>query len=258
MRAIGIGSLDQAETTLHKLAKQLNTVVRRMDHPNRRPRDAATLIVVDRSGGTPKILMGRRHEGHVFMPGKFVFPGGRVDPGDARIAVPDRLDPEVERKLLVDMKGQGSARRAQAIALAAIRETWEETGLLIGVPGKLPMRTRSPAWRGFAASGLTPPLSALAFVCRAITPPRRPRRYDTRFFCISAEHVARRDEPADAELLDLHWLSLSDAMGLDLPPITKVVLEELRDKLDTDAFLKPGGRVPYYYMRNRVFLREEL
>ena len=65
-------------------AQRLTEATRRRDHPNLRPRDAATLIIVDASGKKPKVLMGRRHERHSFMPGKFVFPGGRVDPADVR------------------------------------------------------------------------------------------------------------------------------------------------------------------------------
>ena len=51
-------------------------------YPNLRPRDAATLIILDESAGGPKVLMGQRHLGHKFMTAKFVFPGGRVEPKD--------------------------------------------------------------------------------------------------------------------------------------------------------------------------------
>ena len=62
--------------------KQLTAVERDRSYPNVRPKDAATLIIVDRSGTTPKVLLGKRHHGHKFMPGKFVFPGGRLEPND--------------------------------------------------------------------------------------------------------------------------------------------------------------------------------
>lgn len=244
---------------MNDYAERLTNVARRMDYPNRRPRDAATLIVVDSNRTEPAVLMGKRHERHAFLPGKFVFPGGRVDPGDSRIAVPDRLERDVERKLLIDMKGKPSPRRAQALALAAIRETWEETGLLIGSRRETtPLSSRSRAWRPFIAQGLTPALSAVSFVCRAITPPRRPRRYDTRFFCVSAEHVAHSGKPAHTELLDLHWLPIGRALELDLPIITRVVLEELSDRLDSGGPPYPCDPIPYYYMRNGSFRRELL
>src|SRR4051812_30230058 len=96
-----------------------------------RPRDAATLILLDREGDEILVLMGRRHAGHAFMPGKFVFPGGRTDSADSRIAVATPLLPEEEARLTAGV-GRISPSRARAIALSAIRETYEEAGLLIG------------------------------------------------------------------------------------------------------------------------------
>ena len=91
-----------------------------------RPRDAATLILVRRDGTEPKILMGKRSAGHAFMPNKFVFPGGKVDAADSRLRPPGDLHPQVLARL---MKGC-SQSRARGLAMAAIRETYEETGLI--------------------------------------------------------------------------------------------------------------------------------
>src|SRR4051794_21169403 len=99
-----------------------------------RPRDAATLILIDRADGAFKALMGRRHARHAFMPGKFVFPGGRTDPADARIAVAEDLQPRELATLTIGNKSL-SAVRARAVALSAIREAYEEAGLLIGRRG---------------------------------------------------------------------------------------------------------------------------
>src|SRR5262249_27862865 len=84
----------------------------------KRPRDAATLILLDSSGGDLKILMGRRHAKHAFMPGKFVFPGGRTDRGDSRIVPAGDLDPLELAKL---QAGRITASRARSIALSAVR-----------------------------------------------------------------------------------------------------------------------------------------
>src|SRR6187402_760681 len=89
-----------------------------------RPRDAATLILLDRTGETVRVLMGRRHKRHAFMPGKFVFPGGRTDPADSRVIVASGLHPHEEAKLTAGA-GRTSLARARAIALSAIRETYE-------------------------------------------------------------------------------------------------------------------------------------
>ena len=99
-----------------------------------RPRDAATLIIVDSSSGEPRVLLGRRRLDMVFMPGRYVFPGGRVDPADKQIDVEEDLRPRDLEKLMVAMKGTPSQARARALALAAVRETFEEAGLLIGTP----------------------------------------------------------------------------------------------------------------------------
>src|SRR6478609_507151 len=93
-------------------------------HPYRRPVDAATLILVDRTATTPKVLVGRRHDKVVFMPGKFVFPGGRVDKTDNRVPVAAPIPRALEQNLL---KGSPriSASRARALTIAAIREACE-------------------------------------------------------------------------------------------------------------------------------------
>ncbi|MBK6703482.1 MAG: NUDIX hydrolase [Caulobacteraceae bacterium] len=180
-----------------------------------RPRDAATLILVR---GGREVMMGQRSKGHVFMPDKWVFPGGRVDPGDARAKAATELTAETEALL---KKGTLSRRPVRAFALAATRETLEETGLSVGGP-----------------SG--PELDKLSFVARAITPPYRPRRFDARFFMADAEAVLADDKPAEgAELLHVRWFSLADANALDLPSITRFVLKEVEARLAGEAVQPP-------------------
>src|SRR5271154_5750264 len=119
-----------------------------------RPRHAATLIVLRRDGPKPRVLMGRRHGGHDFMPDKWVFPGGRIDPSDFRAPVASELRPEVAHKLSFT----GPAKRARALALSAIRETFEETGLLLGKPAE--HRPIAGPWRQFVEQGALPDLAA--------------------------------------------------------------------------------------------------
>ncbi len=227
-------------------------------HPYRRPKDAATLIVVDQTGKVPKLLMGQRHQNSAFMPGMYVFPGGRVDAGDSRLIVPDALNATVERKLLTDMKGIASPRRAQALALAAIRETAEETGLLIGQRNPQSWTTKSPAWSPFVEHGLAPALTPLTFFLRAITPPGRIRRFDTRFFCASSQAIAHQIPNDNDELLNLHWLTMGQAKDLELPRITRFALETLEEKLMRNRFPKPGDEIAYLYERSGSFRRETL
>ena len=109
-------------------SKKMTEVERDRSSPNVRPKDASTLIIVDRSGTEAKVLLGKRHHAHKFMPGKFVFPGGRLEPNDRLMPIAAGLNPVTEKYLMAQMK-RPSAARARALALAAIRETFEETGL---------------------------------------------------------------------------------------------------------------------------------
>ncbi|MEM7020902.1 MAG: NUDIX hydrolase, partial [Pseudomonadota bacterium] len=193
-----------------------------------RPKDAATLIIVQRDKKHPLVLMGQRHADHKFMPNKFVFPGGRVDPADGRLKLESNLAPHVERRLTHD--GRTSLLRARALALAAIRETFEETGLVVGNRTESQPKTRAKTWSEYFAKGVVPDLSALDLVARAITPPYRNRRFDARFFMIDAGNVhndTNDDLAGSGELLDLRWVSLKEAQKLDLPNITRRVLGDI-------------------------------
>ena len=245
--------------------ERMNRFVQRMNEAERdltsayvRPKDAATLILVDRSGGVPKVLLGKRHARHKFMPGKFVFPGGRVDPADRRMPVARTLDPQAQAHLLNRLQ-RPSAAKARAFALAAIRETFEETGLLLGVRSDQVARVPSGPWAAFAAAKVLPDLSALRFIGRAITPPGRPRRFDARFFTMDATAIAHRIEGVtgpDAELVELVWMPLADAKQLDMPAVTGVMLEELDARI-ADGF-GHDLPVPFYSMPRGRFRRELL
>lgn len=222
-----------------------------------RPRDAATLLLLDRKGNDFLVLMGRRHARHAFMPGKFVFPGGRTDPADSRIDVASNLHPEEEAKLTA-RAGRISAVRARAIALSAIRETYEEAGLLIGNKG--PFSTRKQDWQAFAQHGVQPSLEGVRFVARAITPPGRVRRFDTRFLAAWRSDVAVElpDGGPTNELEELVWLPLAEAKQTDVPTITRTILGEVEKRLADDPLLKPGGQVPFYRMLHNHFIRDFL
>src|ERR1700689_5113288 len=138
-------------------------------HPYRRPVDAATLILVDRSAAIPKVLVGKRHDQVVFMPGKFVFPGGRVDKTDNRIPVAAPISKQLEANLV-----KGSPRitpsRARSLAIAAIREACEETGLCLGRKSHGAAPDLEGPWKPFSEAGLRADPSGLFLIARAITP----------------------------------------------------------------------------------------
>lgn len=250
-----------------EILAELNALDRSVKAPYYRPRDAATLLILDRTGdGTLRVLMGRRHMRHRFMPGAWVFPGGRVDPADSRIVVGDDYRADVLGDLMHDMKGPKTAARARAMAIAAIRETWEEAGVLIGRPSGA-ARAPEPAdphdaFATFAAHGLEPSLSAMRFVARAITPPGRPRRFDTRFLAVPAEAIGGRAASGvgpSGELEDVAWVSFAEARARpELMPITRAVLDELERRLLDDPHLDAVAPVPFYRWIGNRFRRFEI
>jgi 8-oxo-dGTP pyrophosphatase MutT (NUDIX family) len=228
-------------------------------HPYRRPVDAATLILVDRAGAVPKVLVGKRHDKVVFMPGKFVFPGGRVDIADGRVPVAAAIPKALEANLL---KGSPkiSAARARSLAVAAIREACEETGLCLGRASKSQTAASTGPWKPFADAGLLPDPSGLFLIARAITPPGRIRRFDTRFFTADASAIAHRVEGvihADAELVELVWVELGSKPLADLHPMTRNVLNELDKRLATGA-LRHDADVPFYHFYGGKMHRDVL
>lgn len=215
-------------------------------------RDAATVIVLRRDTITPRVLMGQRGATAAFMPNKFVFPGGAVDPGDSTIPLASPLPALCARRLAKDC----APDTPHALAAAAIRELWEETGLIIGRPGfwqdPVPLD-----WTSFAARGYQPDAAALQFVFRAITPPGYPRRFDARFFMIAANHIAGDLDDFSAaceELSHLQWVPLPEARQFDLPFITQVVLAELA----LDDVSTPLASVPFFRNGDEESLRRHL
>ncbi len=187
-----------------------------------KPRDAATLIIINRTAAQPRVLMGRRNGGHNFMPGKWVFPGGRVDRADYH--APSATD--LRHGVAARLGKTAPPSRCRALALAAVRETFEEVGLLLAKPA--PPRPGNGPWREFLAQGALPDLDALEFVARAITPAASPKRFDARFFMAEADRLISLERQADCgELDEIAWVELEEALKLDLPSVTRFVLREI-------------------------------
>ena len=203
-------------------------------------RDAATVILVRDAGTRPRILMGQRGAAAAFMPSKFVFPGGAVDASDASIPLAAPLAPPCAARLEDGAPRPG----ARALAATAIRELWEETGLLLGRP--TPWPDPPPDWSAFAATDHLPSAEALSFVFRAITPPGRTRRFDARFFLADAAGLSGDPDDfsrASDELSLLQWIPLDAVRSFDLPFITEVVLAEIAARLPD---LGPPAAVPFF------------
>jgi 8-oxo-dGTP pyrophosphatase MutT (NUDIX family) len=247
------------DTRAQSITDRLTSTERDRNSVNVRPRDAATLIIIDRSAKTPKVLMGRRHPGHKFMPDKFVFPGGRIEAGDRAMPVAGTLSDRAEQALMARVL-RPSSQRARALALAAIRETFEETGLMLGTKEHgVPEGVPDGPWSAFREHGVFPDLEALQVVARAITPPRRPKRFDTRFFAVDRTAIAHEIGGVvgpNSELVELAWVTLPEAKRLELPAITGAILDELEHRI-AEGF-GPELPVPFYYERHRKFQRELL
>ena len=201
-------------------------------------KDAATIIVLRDAAREPSVLMGQRGASAAFMPGKFVFPGGAVDPGDAFVPA-TALRTLDETRLMRE-----SSATPTALAAAAIRELWEETGQLLGHRRDWPAPPQG--WRGFAATGHIPHAAPLQFFFRAVTPTGRPRRFDARFFLADADQLQTDLDDfsnAEDELTHIQWVPLADARRFDLPFITQVVLAELTRHIARGG---PPASVPFF------------
>ena len=199
-------------------------------------RDAACVILTDTRAGEPRLLLGKRRDTQVFLPNMWVFPGGRVDDEDRTLAA----------SVAIDGLSPGSAARLPFLA-AALRELHEEAGLTLDL-ASTPSATPEPD------TTLRQACAALAPIARAITPPGKPRRFDTWFFLADGALAAQSKDP-DGELLDLDWFTFAAARSLDLPHITRLVVEDVADRLRRghEAAI---GQIPFYFQSQNVFHRQ--
>ena len=204
-------------------------------------RDAATIILVRDPERRPHVLMGQRGAHAAFMPNKFVFPGGAVDRADAGVRLAMPLADKCATRLALASTNQLS----NGLVAAAIRELWEEAGLILGAPGAWDGPVPH-GWQDFAATGHRPSAAGMHFVFRAITPPGRTRRFDARFFLVDASHLAGDVDDfsqASDELSRLQWVAIDQVRGFDLPFITELVLAEIAGELPR---IGPPESVPFF------------
>jgi len=164
-------------------------------------------VITRGAGDDLRVLMGRRPPRDRFMPDVWVFPGGRVEAGDARLPVRRALPARIARPL----EARWPASTVRALATAAIRETWEETGLALGV---------------VEGETLRPDHAALRYLGRAITPAGSAIRYHARFFMASADATIGRLR-GNGELADLAWMPIRRALALPIIDVTTTILEHV-------------------------------
>jgi len=219
-----------------------------------RPKDAATIIIYRKNNDRTEILMGERSGKHSFMPNTYVFPGGRVDAADSRIIPAKELREDVSQRLV---RGGCSQARARALAVAAIRETFEETGLRISASHDRARISKVQVWNEFGTETCGPDLSELDYIARAVTPPMRKKRFNTRFFVYDGTNIAG-NLGGTGELLDMKWVTISEAMDLNIPQITEYILNQVQDFLDNRPKREEATPVKLFKMVNgkRVFSTE--
>jgi 8-oxo-dGTP pyrophosphatase MutT (NUDIX family) len=218
-----------------------------------RPKDAASLIILDDSGPEVRVLLGKRRADLKFMPGQFVFPGGRTDADDATTSVSGSLPQYDLRRLMEGQGTRASIRRVHALGVTALRECFEETGLMVGLAA-------SPASASliYGGNAVAADVSGLRYVARAITPPGRVRRFDTRFFAVWRSAIAGENPGGapDQEFSELRWVSFAETAALDCPAITRTILAALEARLVADRRLTLDAPVPEYRMRHGRFVCE--
>ena len=190
-----------------------------------------------------------------FMPGIFVFPGGRFDRDDELVGARHQLNEETINLLST----RCSRRRANALAWTAIRETWEETGLLIGLPAETsdddPVRKQDGAMRAFTSLGLRPNTHALLYIARAITPTSIPIRYDTRFFVANGKDLFGSLQDSE-ELSDTAWRPVADAYNDDvIADVTKFALRQALKTWMVPQSRQPSSVPTMHRHRQRVVIR---
>lgn len=211
-------------------------------------RDAATAAVLRDGTEGLEVLLLRRHGGHVFGANAYVFPGGAVDDSDADAVLAARVSAGVDyaRACL------GETGRPLAFWLAAIRECFEEAGLLVGcshLPAEIPADERDAlnagdrSWADVAARlELRFALDDLVYFAQWTTPPGRPRRYATRFFAARAPE-GQRAACDGHETVDHWWagpaaaLASHDRGEIEMMHPTRVTLERLCDYEDVESAL---------------------
>jgi 8-oxo-dGTP pyrophosphatase MutT (NUDIX family) len=204
-----------------------------------RPRRAASLVLLREEPAGLLVLMGRRGRSARFMPGFYVCPGGRV-------AEDDREPWRAEK---------GAPRAAEGavflrLARAALRETYEETGILVGSPAATVQNAaRFAIEAAYATQRIAPDLALLTYIGRAITPTASPMRFDTCFFLADGRHATGALADS-AELDDVAWHAADPNADRSMSGVTRFMLARALAVWHGDAAPAPL----YRHINNRAYV----
>ena len=195
-----------------------------------RPKKASTIILWQGPRDNPRILMGQRAKRHDFMPSIYVFPGGRVDRADSYAGSVGEMSPRTKSVL----DAAYTPRQARALLLASVRETYEETSLMLGRIYDSARNLNHKSYDAFRRAGLTPDISGIEVIGRAITPPRRHKRFDTWFFSKDMNGRENLSTSDSHELLNVDWFTFDQIEDLKTHPATDTMLKVMRRFLTQD------------------------
>jgi 8-oxo-dGTP pyrophosphatase MutT (NUDIX family) len=223
------------------------------------PKGASTVVLLRDTTNGPEVYLLRRHLGMAFAAGMFAFPGGTVDPRDSDAAVAWAGPSTTDWAEVL----QCDEREARALVCAAMRETFEESGVLLAgeSPDSIVADTTGDDWEADRAALVDRSLGFADFLDRRglvlrtdllrawahwITPEFEPRRYDTRFFlAVMPAGQLTRDVSGEAD--KVAWMLPHEACaGVDdgsmamLPP-TYVTVQELTAYSTADAALEAAA-----------------
>lgn len=201
------------------------------------------MLIIRSNLGNLEILMGKRGKRAVFG-NAYVFPGGKVDRGDTLSRPATNLHPDLSRRLSSDPK------ISTTFALTAVRETFEETGLLLGSPGDVG-ETGNDSWDQIRGTGLAPNLAKLSYVGHAITPASKAARFNTRFFCAWADDM-HGSLQGSGELSDLGFVKPQDALALPMVDVTQYMLHEILRR-EENGFTPPTTYPFFGYRKNSAY-----
>ena len=214
------------------------------NHPVK-PKDSASVIVLKNTPTGVQVLMGKRGRKAVFS-NAYVFAGGKVDPEDFLPKPASELNPDIVKRISID------SEKSISFAMAAVRESFEETGLLLGAPGDLGA-TGNSTWDEIRSTNLAPDLEKLGYVGHAITPASKAVRFNARFF-YAWEHDMTGQLAGSGELSDLAFLTFSDALNLPMVDVTEFMLGEMIRREET-GFSTPATYPFFGYRKDRQFHR---
>ncbi len=232
------------------------------------PRPAATIVLTRPGPGALEVLLLKRSRSAGFVPGAYVFPGGRVDREDASDALLARVDglspADASARLALDDRADPPA---VAYYLAAIREAFEETGILVGHRAD---GSPAPNAAGHAEtlqcrgdlladdSSLSEVLDRLGcrldgekveYIAHWITPKVEPRRYDTRFF-LAAVPEGTQPEVHTAEISDSVWTTPQAALDGNAEGSFPMIFPTIKTLEDLSVFATPSDALEAYQSRS--------